>query len=81
MAYFKILAVQVRGQFARFKAPNYVILIGCLAMRQLVCLAVPAVCFFALGTPWLACLAALVVARHWIMPVAWRQFSASPIPS
>jgi len=71
MLYYRLLAIQIRGQFARGSRPKPVVMIGCLAMRQIVCLAVPAVCFFALGTAWLASLVTLVVARHWILPVAW----------
>lgn len=72
MLYYVILAAQVRRQFARGRVPKMVILVGCLAARQIVCLAAPAACFFSLGTAWLASLATLVLARHWIMLVAWR---------
>ena len=81
MGYYRLLAIQIRAQLGRGSRPALGILVGCLAMRQLFCLAVPGVCCLALGTPWLASLVTLVVARHWILPVAWlanRSIPPSP---
>jgi hypothetical protein len=71
MLYYRLLAEQVGRQFVRGHMPNPLLMIGFLAGRQIICLAAPAVCFFTLGTAWLACLVMLVVARHWILVVAW----------
>lgn len=79
MGYYKLLAAQVRRQFAFRRVPPLMLIIGALAGRQLLCLAVPAACFFTLGTAWLACLVTLVVARHWIMIVAWRGNRAAQL--
>jgi hypothetical protein len=72
MGYYRLLAVQVRRQFAVRRVPPMLLIIVALAGRQALCLAVPALCFFTLGNAWLACLITLVVARHWVMIVAWR---------
>lgn len=73
LSYYKLLALQTRRQFATRQHPGVPHLVILLALRQMVCLAVPALCFVAFGQAGLACLATLVIGRHWILVVAWPK--------
>ncbi len=82
IAYYALLAMSTRRVFSAGRVPAPIIVIFGLAGRQAVSLAAPALCFFWLGQPWLACLLTLVVARHWILVAAWPRGEAfAPTPS
>ena len=82
IAYYALLAMSTRRVFASGRVPAPLFVILGLAGRQAVSLAAPALCFFWLGQPWLACLLTLVVARHWILVAAWPRGAAlAPAPS
>lgn len=81
IAYYALLATTTRRVFAAGRVPAPIVVIFGLAGRQAVSLAAPALCFFWLGQPWLACLLTLVVARHWILVAAWPRGAAyTPAP-
>lgn len=82
IAYYALLAMSTRRVFSAGRVPAPIFVIFGLAGRQAVSLAAPALCFFWLGQPWLACLLTLVVARHWILVAAWPRGGAlAPAPS
>ena len=82
MGYYALLAMSTRRVFSAGRVPAPIVLIFGLAGRQVLSLAAPALCFFWLGQPWLACLLTLVVARHWILVAAWPRGAAlTPAPS
>ena len=70
--YFMLLSAQVRRQLARGRQPNALVMVASLLGRQVICLAAPAFCFFALGQAWLACVVTLLIGRHWVMVVGWN---------
>ena len=79
IGYYMLLAAQVRRQFARGFVPSPFILVMSLALRQLICLAVPGACAYYLGQPaWLGSLVTLFIARHWIVVVAWPRAGQAP---
>ncbi|MEB3223924.1 MAG: hypothetical protein VKS61_17755 [Candidatus Sericytochromatia bacterium] len=70
IGYFRLLSAQTRRVLAAGRVPAPGLLAVAIAGRQAFCVAVPAACWHLLGEPWLACVATLVVARHWIVVTA-----------
>lgn len=70
--YYMMLGVQVRRQAAMRHAPNLIAIVVSLLGRQIVCLAIPGLCYMLLGEAWWASLVTLFIARHWVMVVGWR---------
>lgn len=75
IAYYFLLAGYTRRLFSFGRVPFVPLLVLALVGRQAVCVGALAFCYVQLGQPWLACLATLFVARHWVLVAAW-----TPVP-
>ncbi len=76
-AYYRLLAWDLRSRGEKRKSLSFVSAMGGVVFRQVICAAIPALCFIMWGSPGLVSLLALLVARHWIFFVAWPRESRS----
>lgn len=73
MLYYRLLAFQIRRQMLLAKPARLLPVLISLFVRQVVCLAAVGVCYMFLGAAWWACVAAIGVARHWVLVLAFSR--------
>lgn len=79
LVYYRMLAFQTRRAIARGFMPGLGLVMGALVVRQFVCLAGPLLCLAFLGPAWFASVATMLIARHWILIVAWSRGTWQPV--
>lgn len=77
--YYRLLGVQVRAQIARNVQPKLIRAIVSILGRQAVCALTLVACFLAFGNAWWACVAAMLVARHWVIVLAAVPTPTQPV--
>ena len=75
--YYMMLGVQVRRQLGQGRRPNMLTMVLSFMGRQAVSLLAPTLCFIFLGQGWWLSLVTLVIARHWVLVVAWPRSTAA----
>ena len=75
IAYYALLAVQIRRQLTALRWPGAIAIFVSMAARQAVCFLAVTGCFLYVPHAWWLSLVTLVVGRHWVFAFAWR-----PVP-
>lgn len=71
LAYYRLLARHTRNAVRHRVHPGNMLASLFLGLRQVVSIVPPLACFATWGEAGWACLATLVLSRHWIVVVAW----------